>query len=139
MSMAVESITIPQAATALGFRPELLRHLVAAGVVAGDKSTCNLDQAAQIAARLRAAQGLVAGNPILISEAAKRYKFHSTSIYNWIASGWVKVIQPEPRVMVNEGDIALAREIADMVGHLPGRAVFPAKPRSGRPSSKKAA
>jgi hypothetical protein len=138
MSMAVESITIPQAAKALGFRPELLRHLVAAGVVAGDKSTCNLDEAAQITARLKAAQALVNGNPILATTAAAKYGFDVTSIYAWLQSGWIKVIENKTRGrLLNEGDIAFARELANLVGHTPGRSVFPSKPRSGRP--KKAA
>jgi hypothetical protein len=137
MSMAVESITIPQAAKALGLRPELLRHLVAAGVVAGDKSVCDLDQAANIASRLRSAQNAVQGKPILISEAMKKYGFSTTSIYKWISGGWVKVLQQEPKILVDEGDIALAQTITSLVGKIPGRAVFPAQPRSGRP--KKAA
>jgi hypothetical protein len=133
MSMAVESITIPQAATALGFRPELLRHLVAAGVVAGDKSTCNLDQAAQMAARLRAAQAPVEGNPILVSDAVKKYGFGTPTIHRWIVKGWVEILQQEPLILVNEGDLALARELTTVIGHVSRRAIFPAKPRSGRP------
>jgi hypothetical protein len=133
MSIAVETLPISQAAQALAFPEALLRHLVAAGVVKGDKSTCDLDQAAQVVARLRAAQKLVEGHPILISEAAEKYGFHSNSVYNWIDGGWVKVLQPEPRIKVDEGDIAFTRVLADLVGHIPGRAVFPAKPRSGRP------
>ncbi|MEI7643735.1 MAG: hypothetical protein WCJ55_05420 [Chloroflexales bacterium] len=133
MSMAVETLPISHAAQALGFPEALLRHLVVAGVIAGDTSTCDLDQAAQVVARLRAAQKLVAGHPILISEVAKKYGFHSNSVYNWINGGWVQVLQPEPRIKVDEGDIAFTRVLADLVGHVPGRAIFPAKSRSGRP------
>jgi hypothetical protein len=133
MSMAVQILPINQAAQALGFRPELLRHLVAAGVVAGDKSTCDLDQAAQIVARLKAVQAPVQGKPILVSEAVKKYGFSSPSIYKWISDGWVKVLEQEPKILINEENIATARELADLIGHIPGRAVFPAKPRSGRP------
>jgi len=138
MSMAVSTLPIDQAAKVLGFSPKLIEHLVAAGVIAGDKTNCNLDEAAQIAARLRAAQAPVEGHPILVSEAVKKYGFHRHSIYNWIEGGWVKVIEPEPRIRVNEGNIALAHALAEMVGHVPGRAIFPAKPRSGRPSKKAA-
>ncbi len=61
MSMAVEALPISQAAQALSFPEALLRHLVIAGVIAGDTSTCDLDQATQIAARLRAVQDKVRG------------------------------------------------------------------------------
>jgi hypothetical protein len=137
MSMAVQQLPISQAATALGFSPELLRHLVNAGVIAGDKSVCDLGEAAQIAARLKAAQSPVQGNHILISEAMRKYGFSTTSIYKWISGGWVKVLQQEPKILVDEGDIALAQTLTSLVGKIPGRAVFPARPRSGRP--KKAA
>lgn len=133
MSMTVDTLPINQAAQALAFPEALLRHLVVAGVIAGDKSTCDLPQAAQVVTRLRAAQNLVAGHPILISEAAEKYGFHSNSVYNWIDGGWVHIIHPEPRIKVDEGDIAFTRVLADLVGHVPGRAIFPAKPRSGRP------
>lgn len=140
MSIAVEQITINQAAKALDLRPELLRHLVAAGVVTSDRSVCDLDQAAQIAARLRAAQAPVEGNPILAKDAATKYRFEVNSIYKWHADGWVKTLSGGSRNrLFNEGDIALARELANLVGHTPGRAVFPAKPRSGRPRKQSAA
>jgi hypothetical protein len=133
MSIAVETIPINQAARALAFPAELLTHLVAAGVVAGDKRYCDLDQAAQVVARLRAAQTPVEGQSILVTEAAKKYGFTRPSIYNWIRAGWVHVLQPEPCVRVNEGDIIVAKILSELVGHTAGRAVFPPKPRSGRP------
>lgn len=134
MSMAVETLPISQAAQALGFPEALLRHLVVAGVVKGDKSTCDLDQAAQVVARLRAVQEPVEGHPILATEAAVKYGFDVNSIYNWQESGWVKVLEAKTRGrLVNEGDIVLARMLADLIGHIQGRSIFPAKPRSGRP------
>lgn len=45
-------------------------------------------------------------------------------------------VLPNGDRLFNEGDIAFARALADIVGHLPGRAVFPSKPRSGRPKKK---
>ena len=133
MSMAVETLPISQAAQALSFPEALLRHLVGAGVIAGDKSTCDLDQAAQVVARLRAVQAPVSGNPVLVSKAIVQYGFSTPSIYKWIAGGWIKVLQPEPLILIDEGDICLARELASIVGIRHGRSVFPAKPRSGRP------
>lgn len=133
MSMAVETLPISHAAQALGFPEALLRHLVVAGVIAGDTSTCNLDEAAQVVARLRAVQAPIAGKPVLVSEAVKKYGFGTPTIHKWIADGRIKVLQPEPYILIDEGDIALAKELANLVGRIPGRAIFPAKPRSGRP------
>lgn len=133
MSIALAQIPIAQAAQTLNVSAEILAHLVSCGALEGDRRYCDVDQAAAIVARLAEARAPVEGNPILVSEAAEKYGFHRHSIYNWIEGGWVNVLQPEPRVRVNEGDIAFARALADLVGHVPGRAVFPPKPRSGRP------
>ncbi len=134
MSMAVETLPISQAAQALAFPEALLRHLVLAGVVTGDKSTCDLDQAAQVVARLRAVQAPVAGHPILATDAAVKYGFAPETIYRWQEAGQIKLLESRTRSrLFNEGDIALARALADLVGQTPGRSIFPAKPRSGRP------
>lgn len=138
MSVAIDMahIPIPQAAAAIGLHEAILRHLVDAGVIAGDKSLCDLEQAEQIAAELEAARAPVEGNPILVTEAAEKYGFERQNIYRWTRHGWVSVLQPEPRAKVNEADMVLARFLADRIGLIPGRAVFPAKPRSGRPRKK---
>ena len=134
MSMAVETLPINQAALALAFPEALLRHLVVAGVIAGDKSTCDLDQAAQVVAQLRAAQKPVEGNPILATEASVKYGFPPETIYRWQEAGRITLLEFRNRGrLFDEGDIALARALADLVGQIAGRSVFPAKPRSGRP------
>lgn len=133
----VTQLPVNEAARITGLHPDILIQLVKSGALAGnaagDLSTCDVDQAAIIAGQLGAARAPVEGQPILISDAAKKYGFHVNSFYRWIESGWVTVLQEEPRVRVNEGDIAFARALADLQGHLAGRAVFPARPRSGRP------
>lgn len=140
MSMAVETIPIEQAAQALGFPPGLLRHLVVAGVIAGDKSLCDLEQAAQVVAHLRAAQAPVAGHPILATDAAVKYGFAPRTIYQWQQAGLIKLLESRSRGrLFDEGDIALAQALAALVKKIPGRSIFPAKPRSGRPSGKSAA
>lgn len=133
MSIAVAQIPMTEAAKALSVPAEILDHLVRCKVIEGDKQHCDLDQAAQIADQLAEARAPVEGNPIRVSEAAEKYRFDSKSIHNWILSGWVTVLEREPVRKVNEGDVAGARALADLVGHVAGRAVFPAKPRSGRP------
>jgi len=133
MTMAVRLIPIPQAAQSVDIPDPILRHLVACGVIAGDKHYCDLEQASQIAAQLAQARANVQGRAILVSDAANRYGFDRNSIYNWIRKGWIQVIDPEPRIKVAEADVAVARVLADLVGQSPGRGVFPAKPRTGRP------
>jgi len=61
------------------------------------------------------------------------YGFNRHSIYNWAKDGWVKILVEEPRRKADQGDLAVARFLADKIGHVAGRAVFPPKPRSGRP------
>lgn len=136
MSLAIDMATLPiaQTATAIGLAEPIIRHLVAAGVLHGDSSVCDFEQAAELAGQLAAARAPVEGQGILATEAARKYKFSDPSIYKWVAEGWVKVLVDRPRnKLMNEGDIAFARALADLVGHTEGRAVFPAKPRSGRP------
>ena len=116
------------------------RHLVRAGVLQGvvgqgEHGTCDVEEARAIAAELDAARKSVDGQGIRIRAAAAKYGFSNPSIYKWRDDGWVNVIGTtnDGDQLVNEGDIAFARKLADLVGHVPGRSVFPAKPRSGRP------
>ena len=133
MSMIMECVSDKAAGAALDFPSEILSQLRQHGLVAGDKQQIDLDDAARVVAELRAAMAPFVGVPILISDAAEKYGFHVNSIYDWIRNGWVKVLIQEPRKRVDESDIALARAIANKQGQIAGRAVFPAKPRSGRP------
>lgn len=116
-----------------GLNPDLLRHLVAAGVIEGDKNVCNLGDAQRVSEQIGKARKPLAGIKILVTDAVEKYGFSKPSIYRWIKDGWVSVIQQEPRVRVDEGDIAVARVLADLVGQVAGRSIFPSKPRPGRP------
>lgn len=136
-AIPVQKLPLPQVAAITGLPEPIVRHLVDAGVLAGDASTADLEDAQLLAGVLAEARASVS-EPILVSAAAKKYQFGRGTIYNWIRDGWVKVLIEEPRVKVAEGDIAYARKLADIVGQLPGRAVFPAKPRPGRPRKRNA-
>jgi hypothetical protein len=121
----------------------LLRKLVRddklAGIAParGDAGTCDLEEARVIAAQMRTARKPVEGQGILATEAEKRYSFDVNSIYNWNRSGWVKVIAVDAGVkLFNEGDIAFARALADIIGHRQGKAVFPYGKPTGRPPKK---
>ncbi len=133
MSMVMACVSAQAVGAALSFPSAILAQLRGYGVVDGDDALIDLDDAAHVVAELRAVMAPYVGKPILISEAAKKYGFTVQSIQRWAISGWVKVLVPEPRKRVDEGDIVLARALADRQGHLAGRAVFPSKPRSGRP------
>jgi hypothetical protein len=133
MSMVMACVSAQAVGAALSFPSAILAQLRGYGVVDGDDELIDLDDAAHVVAELRAVMAPYVGKPILVTEAAKKYGVERRSIYNWIAGGWVKVIQPEPCVQVDEGDIALAQKLAEMQGRVAGRAVFPPKPRSGRP------
>jgi hypothetical protein len=129
--------TFSRVSAETGLDAELLRKLVRDGVISGVApyrvadvvGTCDIDQARAVAARLEAARQPVEGKPILASEAALKYRFNRTSIYNWHKNGWVKSVGTDKRgdLLFDEGDIALARILADLSGHLPGKAVFPSK------------
>ena len=135
LTMTAQDLTFVQVATLTGLPAELLRKLVRDGVIAGDApwrmkgivGTCDLDQARVVAARLHAARRPVEGQGILATAAAAKYDFGDPSIYSWHKKGWVRVVEilPNGDRLFNEGDIAFARAIADLVPHNPGKAIFP--------------
>lgn len=133
----VPQVSYKEAAEVTQLHPEILQQLVRfkilPGVVRGDFGTVDVDKAAQLAAQFAAARAPVEGNPITLSEAAEKYKFDRKSVHAWMTRGWVRVLVEEYPVKVNEGDVAFARALADLQGHLRGKAVFPSKPRPGRP------
>ncbi len=133
MSIVMECVSDTAAGAALDFPAEILAQLRQHGLVAGDVRLIDLDDAARVVDELRATMRPFVGVPILISDAARKYGFTAAVIYKWIESGWVKVLVQEPLQKVDEGDMVLAKELTKIKGHIKGRAVFPAKPRSGRP------
>lgn len=127
-------IPIEHAAKAVQLNESILRHLVNAGAVAGTGDLCDLESATTVAGKLEAARAPVEGQGILTTDAAAKYRFTNQGIYKWIESGWVRVlVDRERNRLINEGDIAFARQLADLLGQTRGRSIFPAKPRSGRP------
>lgn len=134
MSVAMEQVSAEAAGQALDFPAAILAQLRRYEIIAGENDNLiDLEDASRVVDELRSAIAPFVGTPILITEAAEKYGFNRDSIYNWIAAGWVKVLIPEPRRKVDEGDMVLAKELATRQGQIAGRAVFPARPRSGRP------
>ena len=133
MRVAIEQVNANAAGQALGFPAAILAQLRRYDIIAGNGELIDLDDATRVVKELRAAMAPFVGNPILISEAAEKYGFNRGSVYKWVTDEWVKVLIPEPRRKIDEGDIVLAKELSSRQGHTAGRAVFPAQPRSGRP------
>lgn len=145
--MSAISRPIDDVAKSTGLHPEILRHLVRAGVIDGyvapitGDGQCNIDLAREIATQLAEARQPLAGQPISARSAMKKYGFSSVSLLTrWKSIGWVKVTGQSHRGhdLLDEGDIAFARKLADLIGRVSsGLGVFPAAPRSGRPRKKR--
>ena len=133
MSIVMDTVSVDAAGKLLDFPAAIIEQLHSYGLIQGDGLMVDIDDAARVVDELRATMRPFVGVPILISDAARKYGFNPGSIYNWVIGGWVKVLIEQPKRQVDEGDIALAKAIANLQGHIAGRAVFPAKPRSGRP------
>ena len=133
-------VTFEAAAQLTSLPAELLRKLVRDGVLSGDApwrvsglvGTCNLDEAQQIATKLITARNKAEGQGILATEAATKYGFSNQSIYSWLKNGHVRIIGTLSNGdwLINEGDVAFARAIADITGKT--SYIFPAK-GAGRP------
>lgn len=131
--------TFSRVSAETGLDAELLRKLVRDGVlegvaphrVSGVVGTCDIDQARAVAARLEAARKQVEGTPILASDAALKYRFNRDTIYTWHKKGWVRSLgkSESGHLLLNEGDIAVAKALATLSGHLQGKPVFPPKRR----------
>jgi hypothetical protein len=141
----VEYKTFAQVASETGLHPDILRMLVRDGLLEGEmmswssqSGVCNVEQSREIAEHLNAARAGVDGQGITATDAAEKYGFDRTSIHAWQKSDWIRIIGTGSynARLFNEGDIAFARALADLRGQAAGKAVFPAKPRSGRPRKK---
>lgn len=134
MIIDMPQVPISHAAEAVQLNESILRHLVNAGTVAGTGELCDLESAAKVAKELEAARAPVEGQGILATDAAVKYGFSVVSLYKWQAEGWIALLEDRKRGKIfNEGDIAMARKLANLLDHAPKRALFPARPRSGRP------
>jgi hypothetical protein len=122
-----------------GLDAELLRKLVRDGVLEGTApyrvrdvvGTCDIERAREVSEKLHRARNLVDGMPILATDAALKYKFSRATIYHWRKQGWIKEMDTAPNgdLLFNEGDIAFARALANLSGHLAGKPVFPPRKR----------
>lgn len=133
-------LPFPMASQLTGLDADLLRKLVRDGVIDGvapvrsEAGTCDIDQARNVATRLDAARQPVEGHAILATEAETKYGFSTSSIYRWHKLGWVKIAHiKDGNRYFNEGDLAFAFALAQMLNYKQGKALFPTPKPSGRP------
>lgn len=140
MAQLSDKIDFQVAAADTGLPAELLRKLVRDGVLAGTApwrvtdivGSCDIHQARQLARQLDQARAEVEGNSIGVTEAAAKYRFGRGTIYGWLKSGWMKPMGKAPNgdLLLNEGDVAFARTLANLAGQKAGKPVFPKRPYS---------
>jgi hypothetical protein len=142
-TIQVSQASFHQAAQETGLHPDILRKLVRDAVLEGlddpakpEMGTCDIDQAKDIATHLIAARKPVDGNPINPTDASRKYGFSPTVLYKWQREGWINLV-PGNRTLFNEGDLAFAKALSDLISYKSGKAIFPPKPRSGRPRKRK--
>jgi hypothetical protein len=130
-------VPIMLAAQMTGLDPLIIRKLVRDGVIRGMApyrvpevvGWCDINQAREVAVRLIAARDGVEGNKILVADAMKKYKFSSKGMYSWIQNGWISKagFAQNGDLLINEGDVAFARCLADLTNHRQAKALFPSK------------
>lgn len=118
-----------------GLPAVLLRKLVRDNIIEGSApyretrvvGWCDLEAARSVADQLAAARRPVEGVGILARAAAKKYGFIHPSVYRWRDDGWVNVVGQDASgdQLLNEGDIAVARALANLSGHVAGKPIFP--------------
>ncbi len=66
---------------------------------------------AQLAAIKREDFEHLRGNPITVSEAAKKYNVHRRTISGWVKQRYIAVLKPGYRMELDEGDVAYCAAI----------------------------
>ena len=130
-----QQLPLELAARVTGLPATLLRKLVRDGVLPGEApfrvqgvlGICDLEKAQVIARQLEASRVAVNDKSIRPAEAAERYGFSRDTVYTWLKKGWIRQQGTEDGgdLLVNEGDIAFARALADLSGQKQGKPVFP--------------
>lgn len=120
-----------------GIDRAILRKLVRDGVISGIApyrvehvvGECDINQAREIATRLLHARRPYDGRPITILEAAQKYSFSKSGLYDWIKDGWIGSFgtNPNGNILINEGDVAFAKELAQITNHRRAKKLFPSR------------
>ncbi len=63
--------------------------------------------------------------PIILSEAARKYRFNTGSLWRWIGKDQIRILKRDGyRVFLNEADVAYARALADAKKLRSGQSLF---------------
>jgi hypothetical protein len=65
------------------------------------------------------------GSPIRVGEASEKYEIPSGTLSRWAKQGYIRVIERGPKLCVlNEADVAKAKDLAEHLGMRGGRGVI---------------
>ena len=114
-------LPLPEAAHKLGLSEAELRSRVESGTIAAGKLpdgeiVVNItakedDINARLSAIKREDFEHLRGNPITVSEAAKKYGVHRRTIVSWANQNYITVLTPGYRMQLDEADVAYCAAI----------------------------
>ncbi len=70
------------------------------------------------------------GNPVTVSEAENRYELQNQTIRNWVTLGYIRVVDNDYPMKLDEADVAYCAKIYHERGGRPGARIFD---RDGNP------
>ncbi len=125
--MSIQLVTLDDAAQRTGSIADKLKRLIDRGIIQGFQSPNGrvmlsegeLDKVISIENFKH-----LDGNPISISEAARRYDLHDRTIGRWAKAGHIRIMGHEKnKVLINEADIAYIKAVINLHGLKPGQAL----------------
>jgi hypothetical protein len=65
------------------------------------------------------------GNPIRLTRAAEKYRLSKSALSCWVKRGYIRVVERGPKLLLlNEADVAKAKDLADHLGMRRGHSVI---------------
>ena len=127
-----EFITLEQAATKYNLDKALLTELAEAGRIKAGKLDGTIvlaeEEVKRVAQKLSehaSKYGTLDGKPIRVTEAAEKYCIPHGTLSRWAKAGYIRVIERGPkRLVLNEADVAKAKDLIKKRGMRKGRGVF---------------
>ena len=114
-------LPLPEAANKLGLSVAELRSRVESGTITAGKLpdgeiVVNItakedDINARLSAIKREDFEYLRGNPITVSEAAKKYGVHRNTVLEWAKQKYITVLKPGYRMQIDEADVAYCAAI----------------------------
>ena len=95
------------------------------GLCVSEKLASESQDALKIARKARKLAQHVAGKPIHISEAARKYDIPQATLSRWVQRGYIrKVGQDKNRVLLDEGDVAYCVNVYNLMNGGQGKRIF---------------